>query len=226
MQFGMMEMITSMGTAAIVTNLVMVVMSIYSIGTMIERAWAYSKARKQSRAYAPQVAKLLKEHKINDAIKVSQKKDYKFSHLAKVLLAGLQEYTYQQESSDAGSRDEMLEAAHRAIERATAVNLSDLKRGLSGLATIGATAVFVGLFGTVVGIINAFRGMALTGSGGIGAVSAGISEALVCTAFGLFVAVPAVWAFNYFTSKVEGFNVEMDNSASELIDFMAKKTAA
>jgi biopolymer transport protein ExbB/biopolymer transport protein TolQ len=78
----------------------------------------------------------------------------------------------------------------------------------------------------VVGIINAFRGMALTGSGGIGAVSAGISEALVCTAFGLFVAVPAVWAFNYFTSKVEGFNVEMDNSASELIDFMAKKTAA
>jgi biopolymer transport protein ExbB/biopolymer transport protein TolQ len=222
----MMEMIESMGTAAIITNLVMVVMSIYSIGTMIERGWAYSKARKQSRAYAPQVAKLLKEHKIEEAIKVSQKKEYKFSHLAKVLLAGLQEYTYQRESTETGSRDDMLEAAHRAIERATAVNLTDMKRGLSGLATIGATAVFVGLFGTVVGIINAFRGMALTGSGGIGAVSAGISEALVCTAFGLFVAVPAVWAFNYFTTKVEGFSVEMDNSASELIDFMAKKTAA
>jgi biopolymer transport protein ExbB/biopolymer transport protein TolQ len=117
-----------------------------------------------------------------------------------------------------------MEAAHRAIERATAVNLSDLKRGLSGLATIGATAPFVGLFGTVVGIINAFQGMALTGSGGIGAVSAGISEALVATAFGLFVAVPAVWAFNYFTTRVEGFTVEMDNSASELIDYMAKKS--
>jgi biopolymer transport protein ExbB/biopolymer transport protein TolQ len=221
-----MEMIESMGPAAIITNLVMVVMSIYSIGTMIERAWAYSKARKQSRAYAPLVAKLLKEHKIEEAIKLSQKKDYKFSHLAKVLLAGLQEYAYQQESTDSGSRDEMLEAAHRAIERATAVNQSDLKRGLSALATIGTTAVFVGLFGTVVGIINAFRGMALTGSGGIGAVSAGISEALVCTAFGLFVAIPAVWAFNYFTTKVEGFTVEMDNSSSELIDFMAKKTTA
>jgi biopolymer transport protein ExbB/biopolymer transport protein TolQ len=221
-----MEMIESMGPAAIATNLVMVVMSIYSIGVMIERAWAFSKARKQSRAYAPQVAKLLKEHKIDEAIKVSQKKEYKFSHLAKVLLAGLQEYTYQQETTDAGSRDEMLEAAHRAIERATAVNQSDLKRGLSALATIGTTAVFVGLFGTVVGIINAFRGMALTGSGGIGAVSAGISEALVCTAFGLFVAIPAVWAFNYFTTKVEGFTVEMDNSSSELIDFMAKKTTA
>jgi biopolymer transport protein ExbB/biopolymer transport protein TolQ len=226
MQFGTMEMIESMGTAAIATNLVMVIMSIYSIGVMIERAWAYSKARKQSRAYAPQVAKLLKENKIEEAIKISQKKDYKFSHLAKVLLAGLQEYTFQQESTDAGSRDEMLEAAHRAIERASAVNVNDMKRGLSGLATIGATAPFVGLFGTVVGIINAFRGMALTGSGGIGAVSAGIAEALVCTAFGLFVAVPAVWAFNYFTTKVEGFTVEMDNSSSELIDFMAKKTAA
>jgi biopolymer transport protein ExbB/biopolymer transport protein TolQ len=222
-----MEMIQSMGGMAIATNVTLVIMSVYSIGTMIERAWAYSKAKKSSRAYAPQVAKLLKDHKIDEAIKVSQKKDYKFSHLAKVLLAGLQEYTYQQETTtDAGSREEMLEAAHRAIERATAVNLNDMKRGLSGLATVGATAPFVGLFGTVVGIINAFQGIALTGSGGIGAVSAGISEALVCTAFGLFVAVPAVWAFNYFTTKVDGFNVEMDNSASELIDFMAKKTAA
>lgn len=226
MQFGIIDMIESMGAAAIATNVVLVIMSIYSIGTMIERAWAFSKARKQSKGYAPQVAKMLKDNKIQEAIKVSQKKEFKFSHLAKVLLAGLQEYTYQQESSEAGSRDEMMEAAHRAIERATAVNLTDLKRGLSGLATIGATAPFVGLFGTVVGIINAFRGMALTGSGGIGAVSAGIAEALVCTAFGLFVAVPAVWAYNYFTTKVEGFSVEMDNSASELIDFMAKKTAA
>ncbi len=225
MQFGVMEMIEAMGPAAIATNLTLVVMSIYSIGTMIERGWAFSKARKQSKAYAPQVAKLLKDNKIDDAIKVSQKKDFKFSHLAKVLLAGLQEYTYQQESSET-NRDEMLEAAHRAIERSTAVNMNDLKKGLAGLASIGATAPFVGLFGTVVGIINAFQGMALTGSGGIGAVSAGISEALVCTAFGLFVAVPAVWAFNYFTTKVEGFSVEMDNSASELIDFMAKKTAA
>jgi biopolymer transport protein ExbB/biopolymer transport protein TolQ len=141
-----------------------------------------------------------------------------------VLLAGLNEYEYQKESGGV-SRDDMMEAAHRAIERATALNLTDLKRGLSGLATVGATAPFVGLFGTVAGIINAFRGMALTGSGGIGAVSAGIAEALVATAFGLFVAIPAVWAFNYLTTRVEGFTVEMDNSASELIDYMAKKTA-
>jgi biopolymer transport protein ExbB/biopolymer transport protein TolQ len=213
-----------MGPAAIATNIILLIMSMYSIGVMIERWWAYRQAKTQSRAYAPQVAKLLKDGKIGDAIKLSGKKETRYSHLAKVLLAGLQEYQFQQESGGGASRDDMMEAAHRAIERATAVNLSDLKRGLSGLATIGATAPFVGLFGTVVGIINAFQGMALTGSGGIGAVSAGISEALVATAFGLFVAVPAVWAFNYFTTKVEGFTVEMDNSASELIDYMAKKS--
>ncbi|HEY7817084.1 MAG TPA: MotA/TolQ/ExbB proton channel family protein, partial [Vicinamibacteria bacterium] len=94
------------------------------------------------------------------------------------------------------------------------------------LATIGATGPFVGLLGTVIGIINAFRGMALTGSGGIGAISAGIAEALITTAVGLFVAIPAVWAFNYLTTRVEQFTVEMDNSASELLDYMAKKTAA
>jgi len=224
MQFGIMEMIESMGLAARITNIILLIMSMYSIGVMIERWWAYRQAKVQSRAYAPQVAKLLKDGKIGDAIKLSSKKETRYSHLAKVLLAGLQEYQFQQESGGGASRDDMMEAAHRAIERATAVNLSDLKRGLAGLATIGATAPFVGLFGTVVGIINAFQGMALTGSGGIGAVSAGISEALVATAFGLFVAVPAVWSYNYFTTKVEGFTVEMDNSASELIDYMAKKT--
>jgi biopolymer transport protein ExbB/biopolymer transport protein TolQ len=225
MQFGVMEMIEAMGPAAMGTNIILLIMSMYSIGIMIERWWAYRQAKTQSRAYAPQVAKLLKDGKIGDAIKLSGRKENRYSHLAKVLLAGLQEFQFQQESGGEGSnREDMMEAAHRAIERATAVNLSDLKRGLAGLATIGATAPFVGLFGTVVGIINAFQGMALTGSGGIGAVSAGISEALIATAFGLFVAIPAVWAYNYFTTKVEGFTVEMDNSASELIDYMAKKT--
>ena len=223
MQFGMIEMIQAMGPAAIATNVILLIMSMYSIGLMIERAWAFHQAKTQSRVYAPQVAKMLKDGKIGDAIKLSGKKDTRYSHLAKVLLAGLQEYQFQQESGGT-NREEMMEAAHRAIERATAVNLADLKRGLSGLATIGATAPFVGLFGTVVGIINAFQGIAMAGSGGIGAVSAGISEALVATAFGLFVAVPAVWAFNYFITRVEGFTVEMDNSASELIDYMAKKT--
>ena len=225
MSFSIIDMIQHMGFTARAVNLSLLLMSIYSLSVMIERYLTFGKAKKQSRLYAPRVAKLLKDGKIQEAIKSSSTKDVKNSHLARVLLAGLQEYQYQKESGE-GSRSDMMEAAHRAIERATALNLTDLKRGLSGLATVGATAVFVGLFGTVAGIINAFRGMALTGSGGIGAVSAGISEALFATAFGLLVAIPAVWAFNYLIARVEGFTVEMDNSASELIDYMAKKTVS
>ena len=102
---------------------------------------------------------------------------------------------------------------------------NDLKKGVAALATIGATAPFVGLLGTVVGIITAFQGIAATGSGGLGAVSAGISEALVETALGLVVAIPAVWFYNYLTGRIEYFNVEMDNSSSELVDYFIKKTA-
>src|SRR2546422_9108038 len=127
-------------------------------------------------------------------------------------------------SSDVCSSDlEQIESSRRACERAEAIVNAELKRGLSGLATIGATAPFVGLFGTTVGIINAFRGMSSEKTAGLSAVAGGISEALVTTAFGLFVAVPAVWAYNWFTNKVEAFGIEMTNYSSELIDYFIKQ---
>jgi biopolymer transport protein ExbB/biopolymer transport protein TolQ len=217
-------MFEHMGGVAWATVIILFIMSMYSIAVMIERYWTFFQATKQSRKYAPEVARYLKQRKIKEAIDISDGKQFKMSHLAKVLKPGLQEWQYQLEIGEAEKdREGAVEAAKRAIQRATAVNLADLKRGLGGLATIGATAPFVGLFGTTFGIINAFAGMALTGSGGIAAVSAGIAEALIATAFGLFVAVPAVWAFNYFNGKVEGFNVEMDNSSSELLDYLIKQ---
>src|SRR5690606_11770911 len=119
-----------------------------------------------------------------------------------------------------GNRDEVLDTVRRAIQRATALTAADLKKGVSVLATIGSTAPFVGLLGTVIGVINAFVGIASAGgSSGIGAVSAGIAEALIETALGLFVAIPAVWFYNYLTGRIEHFNVEMDNSSSELVDW-------
>ena len=102
---------------------------------------------------------------------------------------------------------------------------AELKKGLGNLATISTTAPFVGLFGTVAGIIHAFQGMALTGSGGLGAVSAGIAEALVTTAFGLFVAIPAVWAYNYFQNRIDRFTVEMSNSGSEMSIYFMKEAS-
>jgi biopolymer transport protein ExbB/TolQ len=200
-------------------------MSMWSVGVAIERIYTFTQARNQSKAYAPQVAKHLKDQRLKDAIALSSSKAFRYSHLAKVVLAGLQEYQFQQESGGGLSREDLVDSVRRSIQRATALTQSDLKKGVNTLATIGTTAPFVGLLGTVVGVINAFVGIAATGSGGIGAVSAGIAEALVETALGLIVAIPAVWFYNYLTGRLDYFNVEMDNSSSELVDYFIKKTA-
>ena len=186
-----------MGPMAMAIAVVLFIMSFWSVGVAIERIYTFSQAKKQSKMYAPLVAKHLKEGRLKEAIALSSSKEYRYSHLAKVVLAGLQEYQFQQESGANLSREDLLDTVRRSIQRATALTSNDLKKGVSGLATIGATAPFVGLLGTVVGVINAFVGIAATGSGGIGAVSAGIAEALVETALGLFVAIPAVWFYNY-----------------------------
>ena len=210
-----------MGIPAKAVVIILFVMSGWSIGVMIDRAMAFSAARKQSRAFAPAVAGALRDGKIEEAIKVAERN--KKSHLAKVVTSGLMEFRAHQESGEIPG--ETIEASKRALERTEAIVHAELKRGLGGLATIGSTAPFVGLLGTVVGVIAAFNGIASSGSSGIGAVSAGISEALVETALGLVVAIPAVWIYNYFTGRLEYFNVEMDNSSSELVDYFIKKTA-
>ena len=221
----LLEMWNQMGLVAKGIGVILFFMSMLSFGVAIERIYTFIQARKQSKLYAPQVAKHLKEGRLKEAIAVSNSKNFRYSHLAKVVLAGLQEYQFQQESGAGLSRDDLMDTVRRAIQRAGALTASDLKKMVPSLATIGATAPFVGLLGTVVGIITAFQGIAATGSGGLGAVSAGIAEALVETALGLVVAIPAVWFYNYLTSRIEYFNVEMDNSSSELVDYFIKKTA-
>ena len=202
---------------------VLAVMSMGSVGVFLERIFTFLQAQRQSRTFAPQVAKHLKDHKLKDGIAVSQSKNYRYSHLAKVVLAGLQEYQFQQDTGVELSKDDVVDSVRRAIQRAAALTSADLKKGLGILATVGSTAVFVGLLATTLGVINAFQGIAQTGSGGLGAVSGGISEALVGTAIGLFVAIPAVWFYNYLTGRIEYFNVEMDNSSSELVDYFIKR---
>ncbi len=218
--FDLMSMWSQMGWLARFVVIIMFVMSAYSIGVMIDRYLAYNAARNQSRQFAPAVAGALREGKLDEAIKIADR--YKKSHLAKVVVAGLQEFRAHNLSSDISG--EQIEASKRALERAEAIVHAELKRGVSTLATIGSSAPFVGLFGTVVGIINAFKGISTEKSTGLGAVAGGISEALVTTAIGLAVAIPAVWAYNYFISRLEAFDVEMGNSASELLDYFVKRT--
>lgn len=216
--FTISEMVKNLGWVALTVIVILLIMSMYSIAIMVERFLTYSAAKKQSREFAPRVAQALKNDRIEEAINISDK--HKKSHLAMVVNAGLQEFRAHEQSADISGEE--IEASKRALQRAIAIKSAEFKRGLSGLATIGSTAPFVGLFGTVFGIINAFTGMKSAESAGIGAVAGGIAEALLTTALGLAVAVPAVWLFNYFTGKVDGFIVEMDNSASELIDYFLK----
>jgi len=218
--FDPLSMWRAMGIPAKAVVVVLFIMSAWSIGVMIDRWIAFSSARKQSRVFAPAVAGALKDGKIDEAIAIAEQN--KRSHLAKVVTAGLQEFQAHQASTEISG--ETVEASKRALERAAAIVHAELKRGVSTLATIGSTAPFVGLFDTVLGIIHAFEGISQAKSTGLGAVAGGISEALVTTAFGLFVAIPAVMAFNYFTGRVEAFDVEMDNSSSELVDYFIKQS--
>lgn len=221
MEFGILGMWGHMGWLARAVVIILACMSIYSLGLMIERWLTFNAAKKQSLRFATQATQLLKQNKLREVIQAS--KTYKKSHLAKVVSAGLYEFTYETENPGVPAGFDVIEAAKRAIDRTAAMTYAELKRGLGGLASIGSTAPFIGLFGTVVGIINAFRSMQISGGGGLSTVSGGISEALVTTAFGLLVAIPAVIMYNYFMNRIERFNVEMTNSSGELIDYFIKQ---
>ena len=222
--FSLIGMWHSMNWVAKGVVIVLALMSIWSLTIAIERLWRFQKAKRESLQVALGVTPLLKQHKLNDAITFASDKRFRHSHLARVLRAGLTEFEYQTHEELPEDFD-VVESGKRAIDRETLMTTAEMKKGLGNLATISTTAPFVGLFGTVAGIIHAFQGMALTGSGGLGAVSAGIAEALVTTAFGLFVAIPAVWLYNYFLNKVDRFQVEMSNSSSQLIDYFIKNEA-
>ena len=224
MQFGLIEMWQQMGTVARAVSIILIGLSIISLYLFIERQLTFQKARKKSQEVAPKLADLLKAGNIRDALALSSKKDNKGSHLARVTAAGIQEFMEGKEAKL--SLEQQVETATRGCERAATMFEQDLKRGLSVLATIATSAPFIGLFGTISGIINAFRGMALTGSGGIGAVAGGISEALVTTAFGIGVAVIALWCFNTLNPRIEVYNAEMSNTTSQVVDFFIRSAEA
>ncbi len=220
MSWDLVEMWHSMSIIPKAVVFTLLLMSVYCFATGIERAIVFQKAKKQSRDLLKLISGLWREGKVEESIKLSSDKRFKNSHLAKVLVAGLNELQFQQDSRAA--QPEVVESAKRAIERATIKGVQEFKRGLNGLATIGSTGPFVGLFGTVFGIITAFQGMKVSGSGGIGAVAGGIAEALITTGFGIIVAVVAVWFFNVLLNRVDIFTGEMANASSELIDHFIK----
>lgn len=221
MQFGLIEMWQAMALMARVVAISLIILSIISIYFFIERNIVFAKARKKSKLAAPKLAQLLKTGKVEEALTLASKKENKASHLCRVTAAAIQEFL---EGKKAGlDLEGQIDTAARGSERAKNIYTQDLKRGLNILATIAVSSPFIGLFGTIGGIINAFRGMALTGSGGIGAVAGGIAEALVTTAFGIGVAVIALWCHNLLNAKIEIYQAEMSNTSSEVIDYFIRQ---
>lgn len=221
MSFSLIEVWHQAGPIGKSVFVVLIVMSVYSLGLVIERLLRYRKARASSRQYVGLLHESLQAADLSRA--VSSAADHKDSPVAQVVGAGLKEYVTGVEQLTAGRAGvDLVEALDRGLERVRDRQVSLLKRGLSGLATIGSTAPFVGLFGTVVGIVGAFTSMSATGSGGLGAVSADIAEALVATGLGLFVAIPAVALFNMLNNRVEEFVVDINDVSGEVVAFVLR----
>jgi len=224
MQFGLLEMWTAMGAVAKTVAIILIALSVITIYMFIERLLVFSRAKKKSREVAPKLADLLKSGNLKDALSLSNKKDYKGSHLARVTAAGIQSFIEGKEAKL--GFDEQIATAARGCERAESLFSQELRRGLPILATIATSSPFIGLFGTIFGIMNAFKSMQATGSGGIGSVAGGISEALVTTAVGIGVAVLALWVFNTLNSRIEIYDAEMANTSSQVVDFFIKSGEA
>jgi len=218
MDLSLIEMWGSMGYFAKGVVIVMALMSIYSLSIMIAKWWTIRAAQAETRKFAPEFSQFLEEDNLNEAIKLAE--GYKKSHVARVLGGALSEIKPLIQDGSVTVAD--INSAERAVEREMLMTVVQLKRGLAVLATVGATAPFVGLLGTTMGIVNAFQGMANSGSGGITAIAGGVSEALITTAFGLLVAIPAVWAYNYFQTKIDNLTAEMTYSSKEMIDYLIK----
>ena len=221
MQFGLVEMWQAMGGLAKTVGVLLIFLSIVAFYFFIEKNIVFAKAKRKSKQIAPKLASLLKSGKVEEALNLSSKKEYKGSHLARITASGIQEFFEGKKANL--NIEEQISAASRGMDRSSTVFTQELKKGLSLVATIATSSPFIGLFGTIAGIINAFRGMALTGSGGIGAVAGGIAEALITTAFGIGVAIIALWCYNVLNSKVEVYQAEMANTSSEIIDFFIKE---
>jgi len=224
MNLDLAAMWAQMGPFAKGIVIVLAIMSIYSLTVMVTKLIQIMRSQTETRRFAPQFSRAIQEENLDQAIALAEKN--KKSHVSRVLGEALAEVKpLLRDRATITAAD--INSAERAVERQMLIVLAEFKRGTGVLATVGSTAPFVGLLGTTMGIITAFTGMATGGpAGGLAGVSAGIAEALITTAFGLMVAIPAVWGYNYFTTKIENLTVEMTYTSKELIDYLIKSVGS
>ena len=224
MNTSMMKLWEDAGMFARGIVVVLGIMSVYSMMIVIQKLIKIKKSEAGTRKFAPQFSRAIQEENLDVAIALAEKT--KDSHVARVLGGALAEVKpLLRDRATITAAD--INSAERAVDRQMMITLADFKSGLGILGTVGSTAPFVGLLGTTMGIVNAFMAMSTGGaSGGLAGIGSGIAEALITTAFGLIVAIPAVWAYNYFTTKVEGLAVEMTYTSKELIDYLIKSVGS
>lgn len=216
MQFTITDLWHHMGLFARIIVFVLAIMSVTSLVVAIERWVVFGKSKSESKKFAQKMASVLAKGDLHAAASTNVGKHV--GHLGRVIGAGLTAYRL----STVGNKELAVESVARALERQAQREVQSFKRGLGLLATVGSTSPFVGLLGTVMGIVSAFQSMAMSGSGGLGTVSAGIAEALVTTAFGLLVAIPAVMFYNFLQGWVDARAVDISESSNEFLDVVAK----
>ena len=224
MSLSLYDLFVTMGPFAKFIVVVLAVMSVISWANAVQKLVQIVRSERQTRKFAPEFSRFLQEEQLDGAIKLAEKQNR--SHVARVVGEALSEVKpLLRDRATITAAD--INSVERAVEREILIVAAELKRGLGILATTGSTAPLVGLLGTVMGIVNAFTGMAASGGGGsLASVSAGIAEALITTAFGLIVAIPAVWLYNYFTTKIDFLSVEMTYTSKELIDYLIKSVGS
>jgi biopolymer transport protein ExbB/TolQ len=220
MTFDWAELWTHMGFVARGVLLVLVLMSVISAGIIVDRLRLFTVAHRSSAAFGTQARVLMKERRFDDVLAVESR--YSKSPLCSVVTTAVREYQDGMFALAQGARYDVIQAAERAVDRGIEMELSRLRKGLGGLASISSSAPFVGLFGTTFGIINSFRAIGLSGQGDLATVAPGIAEALLTTALGILVALPAIWFFNHLTARIESFSVDLHHAGSETVDFLIK----
>jgi biopolymer transport protein ExbB len=219
MDLSLLELWGAMGWFARGIIIVLLLMSVFVATVAIRKALQLHRSRKATLGFSRLFSDALDHGDLDHSSQLVEQ--HSQSHLA----ASFRRVLANQQNRARLPRSEYVASVERAVELGALEQIAEFRRGLGVLATTGATAPFVGLLGTVVGVVNAFTGMALTGSGGLAAISRGIAEALVATALGLLVAIPAVWLYNYFVNRIDFISMEITHASNELADFLLRGEA-
>ncbi|RMF18004.1 MAG: MotA/TolQ/ExbB proton channel family protein [Candidatus Dadabacteria bacterium] len=211
MEFNLVTLWGHMGPINRFISIALAGMGVFAVAIYVERRWMVARMRRLGERFVAEVGDQLDSGAFADV--VAHAADAPASHARGLVLAALGAL-----SGKRNGRLTAVEVASREVERYLEAASRSMRRGMSGLATVGSIAPFVGLLGTVIGIIVAFKTISLTGSGGISAVAGGISEALAETALGLMVAIPAVVLFNILNGRMDAFDAELETLAGRILD--------